>query len=60
MTRDAALRLNVFNGFTYTLETLIQAGRSNLRVANVPIRVNAPTRPSRLMRSMVQYVWRSV
>ncbi len=60
MTRDAALRLNVFNGYTYTLETLIQAGRSNLRVVNVPIRVNGPTRPSRLMRSMVQYVWRSV
>lgn len=60
MTRDAALRLNVFNSYTYTLETIIQAGRSNLRVVNVPIRVNGPTRPSRLMRSVTQYIRRSI
>ena len=59
MTRDAALRLNVFTGYTYTLETIIQAGLSNLRVANVPIGVNAPTRPSRLIRSTAGYLWRS-
>lgn len=58
-TRDAALRLNIFNGFTYTLETLIQAGRGNLRVVSVPIRVNGPTRPSRLMRSTAQYIRRN-
>jgi len=60
MTRDAALRLNVFNGFTYTIETIIQAGMSNLRVVNVPIRVNGPTRPSRLFRSTSRYIVRSV
>ncbi|HXV75169.1 MAG TPA: glycosyltransferase family 2 protein [Candidatus Polarisedimenticolaceae bacterium] len=60
MTRDAALRLNVFTGYTYTLETIIQAGLSNLRVANVPVAVNEPTRPSRLIRSTPQYVWRSI
>ena len=60
MTRDAALRLNVFGSYTYTLETIIQAGLSNLRVANLPIGVNGPTRPSRLMRSMSSYVWRSL
>ena len=59
-TADAALRLNVFSGYTYTLETIIQAGSANLRIADVPIRVNAPTRPSRLIRSLPSYVWRSV
>jgi glycosyltransferase involved in cell wall biosynthesis len=58
-TRDAALRLNVFNSFSYTLETLIQAGRGNLRVVNVPVRVNPPTRRSRLARGTLHYVARS-
>ncbi len=58
-TRDAALRLNVFNSFSYTLETLIQAGRGNLRVVNVPVRVNPPTRQSRLARGSAHYVLRS-
>ncbi len=57
--RDAATRLYVFNRHTYTLETLIQAGRLGIPVAWVPIRTNPPTRPSRLMRSMAGYVWRS-
>jgi glycosyltransferase involved in cell wall biosynthesis len=56
MTRDAALRLNVFNSYTYTLETIIQAGRSNLRIVNVPVRINGPTRPSRLMGSTLEYL----
>ena len=47
--REAALRLCVFNEYTYTLETLIQAGRKNIPVASVPIRVNGETRPSRLV-----------
>jgi glycosyltransferase involved in cell wall biosynthesis len=59
-SRDAALRLNVFSRYTYTLETLIQAGHSNLRVIDVPIRVNGPTRPSRLIRSIPTYVRRSI
>lgn len=58
-TRDAALRLNVFNSFSYTLETLIQAGQANLRVISVPIGVNDPTRPSRLARGTLHYVARS-
>jgi glycosyltransferase involved in cell wall biosynthesis len=60
MTRDVALRLNVFNSYTYTLETLIQAGRSNIRVISVPIRTNPDMRPSRLVRSMRGYVLRSL
>lgn len=59
-SREAALRVNVVSEFTYTLETLIQAGRSGLAVTHVPIRVNPKTRESRLVRSIPQYVGRSI
>jgi glycosyltransferase involved in cell wall biosynthesis len=58
-TRDAAMQTNVFSRYTYTLETLIQAGQRGLRVVSVPVSVNAPTRESRLIRSTAGYVWRS-
>jgi glycosyltransferase involved in cell wall biosynthesis len=58
-SRDAARRLNVFGAFTYTVETVIQAGLSNLRVVSVPVRVNGPTRPSRLFRSNLGYIGRT-
>ena len=58
--REAALRLNVVSRFSYTLETIIQAGKSDIAVAHVPIRTNAKTRESRLFRSIFQYVTRSV
>ena len=57
--RKAAMRLYVFNAFTYTLETIIQAGRYNIPVVSVPVRVNGETRPSRLFKSIFSYVWRS-
>ena len=57
--RAAALRLNVFNNYTYTLETIIQAGRKGIPITWVPIRTNPYLRPSRLMRSTVGYVVRS-
>jgi glycosyltransferase involved in cell wall biosynthesis len=60
MTREAAMRLNVFNQYTYTLETIIQAGQSNLRVVSVPVRTNADLRPSRLVKSISAYVRRSL
>lgn len=60
MTRDVATRLNVFNSYTYTLETIIQAGRSNIRVASVPVRTNADMRPSRLVKGIANYVTRSM
>src|SRR6185437_3036150 len=60
MTREAAMRLNVFNAYTYTLETIIQAGLSNLTVISVPIRTNPDLRPSRLVRSIPNYVKRSL
>ena len=57
---DAALRLNVFGHYTYTLETIIQAGRKNIPITSVPVRVNNATRPSRLIKSVPSYVYKSV
>ncbi len=50
-SRDAALQINVLSSFSYTIETLIQAGEKQLRVVSVPVRVNGHTRPSRLFKS---------
>jgi glycosyltransferase involved in cell wall biosynthesis len=58
--REAAMRLYVYNSYTYTLETIIQAGRLNIPITSVPIRVNAVTRPSRLFKSIPGYVFRSI
>lgn len=60
ISRETAMRLNVFNAYTYTLETIIQAGVSNLRVISVPIRTNPDLRPSRLVKSISSYVQRSL
>jgi glycosyltransferase involved in cell wall biosynthesis len=60
MHKEAALSLCVFNNYTYTLETIIQAGRKNLAIASVQVQVNAVTRPSRLVRSIPAYVRRSL
>jgi glycosyltransferase involved in cell wall biosynthesis len=60
LSRRAAMRLNVFNEYTYTLETIIQAGQKHMAIASVPIRVNQPTRESRLVRNIPDYVRRSV
>ena len=59
VTREAALRMFVTSEFTYTLETLIQAGQARLAVTAVPIRTNPKTRDSRLFRSMTEYLRRS-
>ena len=59
-SREAAMQINVFNPFTYTLETVIQAGNRNLGVQSVPVRTNAPTRPSRLYSGIGTYVRKSV
>jgi glycosyltransferase involved in cell wall biosynthesis len=60
MSRQAAMELRVFNEYTYTLETIIQAGQKRLAVLSVPVKVNADLRPSRLVRSIPSYVWRSL
>lgn len=59
-SRDAALRLNVTNEYTYTLETIVQAGREKIAMTSVPIRTNAELRPSRLFHSMFDYVKKSM
>jgi len=60
ISRQAAQKLMVFSDYTYTLETLIQAGHKNMAVVSVPVRVNEDLRPSRLVRSTLSYVRRSV
>ena len=50
----------VFSDYTYALETLIQAGHQNMAVVSVPVRVNEDLRPSRLVRSTLSYVSRSI
>lgn len=59
-SRDAIMRLNVFNDYTYTLETIIQAGRKNMAIVSVPVRVNEQLRPSRLVKSIPSYIKRSI
>jgi hypothetical protein len=58
-SREAALRTNVTNAYTYTLETIIQAGQNRAAITSVPIRTNPETRKSRLFKSMWGYVKRS-
>ncbi|MBS0969698.1 glycosyltransferase family 2 protein [Chimaeribacter arupi] len=60
ISRTAAQRLIVFNDYTYTLETIIQAGQKNMAIMSVPIRVNEDLRPSRLVKSMASYIKRSI
>ncbi len=55
----AAIRLRTYNRYSHVLEHLIQAGRSDIPLTSVPIRVNPDLRPSRLMRSLPEYLWRS-
>lgn len=59
-SRDAALRLNVVSGFTYTLETIIQAGKSDIAITHVPISTNDKLRESRLFSSIPKYIKRSI
>ncbi|MDO4484320.1 MAG: glycosyltransferase family 2 protein [Clostridia bacterium] len=59
-SREAAMRLNVTNEYTYTLETIVQAGRTRIAQTSVPIRTNAELRPSRLFNSMMGYVKKSM
>jgi len=60
ISQHAALQLNIVSPFSYTIEMLIQAGRKQLAVASVPIRTNAPTRPSRLFKGVMQFIVRSL
>lgn len=59
-SRDAAMQINVFNPFTYTLETIIQSGHRNLGLQSVIVRTNPPTRSSRLYHGLGTYVRKSL
>lgn len=59
-SRDAAIQMNVTNEYTYTMETIVQAGRNKIAMTSVPIRTNEELRPSRLFSSMFGYVKKSM
>lgn len=59
-SREAAMRINVVNDYTYTLETIVQAGRNNMAIISVPIRTNPELRSSRLFHSMWGYIKKSM
>lgn len=59
-SREAALRMNVVNEYTYTLETIVQAGREKMAITSVPVRTNPELRKSRLFNSMFSYVKKSL
>ena len=58
--RSAAMRINVFDDYTYTIETVIQAGRKGMAITAVPVHTNEALRPSRLMSSIPDYIRRSI
>jgi hypothetical protein len=60
ISREAAMRLNIVSGFSYTIEMLIQAGRKRMAVTSVPIATNKVTRKSRLFKSIPDFIKRSV
>jgi glycosyltransferase involved in cell wall biosynthesis len=60
MSRECAMQLNVYSNYTYTLETIIQAGQKNMAITSVPIRTNEDLRPSKLLSSIPNYIKKSV
>lgn len=60
MSRECAMELNVYNNYTYTLETIIQVGQKGIAITSVPIRTNEDLRPSRLFSSISNYINKSV
>ncbi len=59
MSRDVALNINVFDSYTYTIETIIQAGTKGWNIVFVPVRTNKSLRPSRLIKNVPHYILRS-
>lgn len=60
ISRSAAKKLNIFSGYTYTLETIIQAGKKGIALAWVPVETNKELRPSRLLSSIPSYIFHSM
>lgn len=59
ISRDAAMKLHIFSEYSYTLETIIQAGQKGMAISSVPVRTNEDLRPSRLVKSIPGYIRRS-
>lgn len=59
-SREAAIKLNVLSAFSYTIETVIQAGKRDIKVTNVPVRTNPKTRESRLFKSIPHFISRQL
>jgi len=59
-SREAALKINVVSKFSYTLETIIQAGKKNIAIGHVPVATNQKLRESRLFKSTLSYIKRSI
>lgn len=60
ISRNCARQLNVFNDYTYTIETIIQAGQKNMAIVSTPVRVNEDLRPSKLVKSIFSYIKKSL
>jgi glycosyltransferase involved in cell wall biosynthesis len=60
ISRNAAQKMNVFNNYSYTLETIIQAGQNNIPITWVPIKTNRVLRPSKLLKSIPSYIRNSI
>ena len=58
-SKEAAIKMNVFDNYTYTMETLIQAGAKGLKVVSVPVGVNPELRKSKLVKNIFDYVFKS-
>lgn len=59
-SREAAMHFNVINEYTYTLETIVQAGRNKMAITSVPVRTNPELRESRLFNSIASYIKKSM
>lgn len=59
-SRDAAIRLNIISSFSYTIETIIQAGKKHMAIVSVPVRTNPKTRDSRLFKSIPSFIERQL
>ncbi len=59
-SKEAALKLNIFDNYTYTMETLLQANAKGLKIASVPIRVNNKLRDSKLVKNIFDYIFKSM
>ena len=59
-SKNAAMQLNVFDNYTYTMETLIQAGAKGLEVISVPVRINPNIRKSKLVKNIFDYIFKSM